>query len=204
MQSMQSKKSRVLQMGCFLSCLLSAVPAISTESIDLLNGISSASGNFEQIVREQDGYVIDRQTGVFAIERPRLFRWQISELDQLLISDGQQIYLYDELFQQVIVRDWSSNPAVNPAAILLEDIYLEEWAAVEQDGQNYHLTPLESFGSILDLHLITNQGFPEMLSIVDATGQLTEIRFTQVELEVEHEDKLFDFEIPAGVEVIYE
>ena len=174
------------------------------ESLDILNGIKSASGNFEQIIREQDGYVVDRQTGTFAMDRPRRMRWQINELDQLLVSDGEQMFLYDELFKQVIVRDWSSNPVLNPAAILLEQVDLETWASVEQAGQNFRLIPLEKFGSVLELNLTVSDDFPEQLNILDATGQITEIRFSQVEINPESDDQLFQFVIPAGVEVLYE
>lgn len=174
------------------------------QSLDFLEDVQSASGSFEQIIREQDGYIVDRQTGTFIMQRPRRLRWQISELDQLLISDGQQLFLYDELFQQVVVRDWSSDPTQNPAAILLDNINLEDWAEIEQVGDNYRLTPLANFGSILEINLSMNNSFPDMLSILDATGQTTEIRFSQLELNAEHNDELFQFEMPPGVEVIYE
>ena len=176
----------------------------SVQSLDFLEGVQSASGSFEQIIREQDGYIVDRQTGTFIMQRPRRLRWQISELDQLLISDGQQLFLYDELFQQVVVRDWSSNPAQNPAAILLDQVNLEDWAEVEQVGENYQLAPLKGFGSILEINLRLNSSFPEMLSILDATGQTTEIRFSEVEINTEHRDELFQFVMPPGVEVLYE
>ncbi len=177
------------------------------EPILILEGVESAAGEFEQIIREQDGYVVDRQTGSFVIQRPRQLRWQIAELDQLLISDGEQLYLYDELFQQVVIRQWSSNPAQNPAAILLEENDLQEWARIEQQGQNYLLTPFEDLGSILEVHLsfsTDSQDFPEQLTILDATGQTTEIRFSEVQINGEHPDELFRFQIPADVEVLYE
>jgi outer membrane lipoprotein carrier protein len=184
--------------------MVSLEAEISERPLNFLDEIQSAAGSFEQIIREQDGYVVDRQTGTFIMQRPRKLRWQISELDQLLVSDGQQLFLYDELFQQVVVRDWSSNPAENPAAILLDQIGIEEWATVEKVGQSYRLTPLKGFGSILELNLSMMDSFPEMLSILDATGQTTEIRFSQVKLNAEYKDELFRFVMPAGVEVLYE
>lgn len=187
-----------------VAAVVSVVPSVQAETIELLEGVQSASGNFEQIIREQDGYVIDRQSGTFVIDRPRRLRWQINELDQLLVSDGNQLYFYDQLFQQVVVRDWSSNPALNPAAILLEQVNLEDWANVEKAGNNYRLVPLENFGSIQELNLTLSDEFPEQLSLLDATGQITEIRFSQVELNMENESELFQFVMPEGVEVLYE
>lgn len=184
--------------------LSAEVSESSEQSLDFLEDVQSASGSFEQIIREQDGYIVDRQTGTFTMQRPRRLRWQVNELDQLLISDGRQLFLYDELFQQVVVRDWSSDPTQNPAAILLDQVDLEDWAEVEQQGQNYRLTPLQNFGSILELNLSMGNSFPDMLSILDATGQTTEIRFSQLELNAEYSDELFQFEIPPGLEVIYE
>lgn len=176
----------------------------NTENLEnLLHQLQSAQGSFEQIIREQDGYVLDRQTGTFALQQPRKLRWQISELDQLLVGDGKQIYLYDELFEQVTVRDWSSNPSVNPAAILLEDIDLENWAEVESSENVLSLRP-HNVDSILQIDLTLEQGFPQLLSMLDSTGQTTEIRFTDVELGADLAVELFEFEIPAGAEVIYE
>ena len=170
-----------------------------------IRAIQSATGQFEQIIREQDGYVLDRQTGMFAIERPRKLHWQISELDQLLVGDGQQLYLYDELFEQVIVRDWSSDPSKNPAAILLEDIDLADWASLETTDQSLKLIPnSDGLASILEIELIMNGSFPSLLTLLDATGQSTEIRFSDVDVDIELAPELFEFEIPSGVEVIYE
>jgi len=169
-----------------------------------LSQLQSVQGDFEQIIREQDGYVLDRQTGAFALQRPRKLSWQVSELDQLLVSDGEQLYLYDELFEQVIIRDWSSDPTINPAAILLDNINLEEWATVEASGQGIKLTPLHGSSPILEIELIMAGQFPEMLRLLDTTGQVTEIRFTNLDLDTELAADLFTFEIPSGTEVIYE
>ena len=189
-----------------LSAQESAVDKLEISEIETaIRAIQSATGQFEQIIREQDGYVLDRQTGMFALERPRKLHWQISELDQLLIGDGQQLYLYDELFEQVIVRDWSSDPSMNPAAILLEDIDLADWASLETTGQSLKLIPKASgMVSILEIELIMNGSFPSLLTLLDATGQSTEIRFSDVDLDTELAPELFEFEIPSGVEVIYE
>ena len=175
-----------------------------SEIESVISALTTARGEFEQIIREQDGYVLDRQTGSFALERPRKLHWQISELDQLLIGDGEQLYLYDELFEQVIIREWSSDPSLNPAAILLEDIRLQDWARVETAGNNLKLIPTGDIAAILEIELSMSQGFPNMLTLLDTTGQTTEIRFSEVEQNIELEPELFRFDIPSGVEVIYE
>ena len=87
---------------------------------------------------------------------------------------------------------------------MLDQVNLEDWAEVEQVGENYQLAPLKGFGSILEINLRLNSSFPEMLSILDATGQTTEIRFSEVEINTEHRDELFQFVMPPGVEVLYE
>ena len=148
--------------------------------------------------------MLDRQTGSFALERPRKLHWQISELDQLLVGDGEQLYLYDELFEQVIIREWSSDPSLNPAAILLEDIRLQDWARVESSNNSLKLIPTGSIAAILEIELVMDQGFPSRLTLLDTTGQSTEIRFSEVEQNIELEPELFIFDIPSGVEVIYE
>jgi len=195
---------KVIQLPCLLITAIWSVSSVQAQTLELLQGIQSASGVFEQIIREQDGYLVDRQSGTFVIDRPRRLRWEINELDQLLVSDGSQLYFYDQLFQQVVVRDWSSNPALNPAAILLDQVDLEDWAEVERVGNNYRLVPLKNFGSIQELNLTFSDEFPELLSLLDVTGQITEIHFSQVVLNKTNEDTLFEFVMPEGVEVLYE
>lgn len=195
---------KVIQLPCLLITAIWSVSSVQAQTLELLQGIQSASGVFEQIIREQDGYLVDRQSGTFVIDRPRRLRWEINELDQLLVSDGSQLYFYDQLFQQVVVRDWSSNPALNPAAILLDQVDLEDWAEVERVGNNYKLVPLKNFGSIQELNLTFSDEFPELLSLLDVTGQITEIHFSQVVLNKTNEDTLFEFVMPEGVEVLYE
>ena len=191
------------------SCLVLAQDNIESE-IEIseiesaIKALTTARGEFEQIIREQDGFVLDRQTGSFALERPRKLHWQISELDQLLVGDGEQLYLYDELFEQVIIREWSSDPSLNPAAILLEDIRLQDWARVESSNNSLKLIPTGSIAAILEIELVMDQGFPSRLTLLDTTGQSTEIRFSEVEQNIELEPELFIFDIPSGVEVIYE
>lgn len=171
---------------------------------DQLEQLGSASGQFEQMIREQDGYLLDRQTGSFNLQKPRQLRWHIKELDQLLVSDGEVLYLYDELFQQVTLREWSSDPAVNPAAILLDDIWLGDWANVSKEAGSYLLQPFGRATSIRSIELQMEQGFPSVLRLEDFSGQVTEIRFSDVVLNEPQEASLFEFEIPAGVEVIYD
>lgn len=210
-----SRHSLIRRLGfstlVFASCITfaqddsgAAAEAEISEIESVISALTTARGEFEQIIREQDGYVLDRQTGSFALERPRKLHWQISELDQLLIGDGEQLYLYDELFEQVIIREWSSDPSLNPAAILLEDIRLQDWARVETAGNNLKLIPTGDIAAILEIELSMSQGFPTMLTLLDTTGQTTEIRFSEVEQNVELEPELFRFDIPSGVEVIYE
>ena len=169
-----------------------------------LDAIQSASGQFEQMIREDDGYLIDRQTGTFSLQKPRQLRWDISELDQLLVSNGETLYLYDELFQQVTVRNWSSDPLVNPAALLLDDIWLGDWAAVSRSGESWLIEPFGRTTSIREIRLQMQQGFPSLLLLEDFSGQVTEIRFSQVEQNIDLDSSQFGFEIPAGTEVIYD
>ena len=121
-----------------------------------------------------------------------------------MVGDGEQIYLYDELFKQVIIREWSSDPSLNPAAILLEDIQLQDWAVLESAGQRLTLTPKGNLAAILEIQLVMEGSFPSLLTMLDTTGQTTEIRFSNVDVDIELAPELFIFDIPSGVEVIYE
>lgn len=165
--------------------------------------LTSVSGQFVQEVREADGYLVDRQEGSFSLQRPRLLRWDVPAQDQLLISDGESIYLYDALFDQVTVRPWSSDPAVNPIALLLDDVYLADWAQVTEEGDEILIVPFGHQTNILQIRVRMEGNFPSSMTVGDTTGQVSEIYFIDVVHGVVIDPEQFQFQIPPGVEVIY-
>lgn len=189
----------------------------------LVDGLESYSADFTQKTYEQDGYLLDEQTGQIFFAPPGRLRWEAKEpYLQTLVADGETIHLYDPDLNQVTVRPWSDDAAQNPAAVFVSkqdlsshflikkgavgDSAFGESAAYEgfatAASQVFELTPLSPNSSITGLTIRFDLDTPVAMEILDTLGQRTKIEFSNAQLGTELDQALFMFSIPEGAEVI--
>src|SRR5690606_3793823 len=93
-----------------LSIFLLASTATANESAllelhELLSETKSLQGKFNQVTRDEQGQMVEENTGTFAIKRPGLLRWHIEKpFEQLLVSDGESLWVYDPDLEQVTIN----------------------------------------------------------------------------------------------------
>lgn len=64
--------------------------------------------DFAQIVTAKNGKRPQQSTGVMMFSRPGKFRWQIERpYSQLLVGDGEKVWIYDPDLRQVTVKRWA-------------------------------------------------------------------------------------------------
>ena len=67
--------------------------------------VTSATGSFSQYTVNNQGRTQPAQTGVFSFQRPGKFKWAVQKpYEQLVISDGRQVFQYDPDLAQVTER----------------------------------------------------------------------------------------------------
>ena len=153
----------------------------------------------------------DRETaGELALKRPGLFRWHTDEpMEQLLVSDGKQVWLYDPDLEQVTIQSLDQRLTHTPALLLSGD--------VSQIRENFEITFKEG-GSVVDfilkpkskdtlfdsLRLSFRNGVLNDMQLIDSIGQRTNILFMNVKMNEPLDNKQFSFEIPEGADVIQE
>lgn len=174
------------------------------------DGLDSLHARFDQRVISSDGKVQDGSSGEVWLRRPGLFRWEYGgDFPEWVIADGKNIWIYDEVLEQVTVRN-QSDVAVNSPLTLLTDLaQLDGQFEVRESGQveQFQLLELRSrspeseFERIL-LGLADN--ILQLMIMEDAFGLRTEIRFQQVERNPELNPELFTFEPPESADVIGE
>ena len=82
-------------------------------------GIRSFSGRFTQEDRQKDGKVLQAQ-GQVAYERPGRMRWNYEPPnEQLVVTDGRSVWLYDPLLDNVTVQPLEEVTQGTPLAFLL-------------------------------------------------------------------------------------
>ncbi|MFA5521461.1 MAG: outer membrane lipoprotein carrier protein LolA [Castellaniella sp.] len=204
---------------CFFGLLLAAsfaVPlsASAAPAADPLAGfvaqVQSAQGHFEQM-RELEGAPVadSRQSGQFAFERPGKFRWAVElPFEQLIVSDGRQLYQYDPDLAQVIERDADTALGASPAAILFGTGELGEAfelsARPDAEGLRWvRVTPRTPDAGFVHADLGFQDNIPRRLRLLDAFGQTSRIDFSQTELNPALPPALFDFQAPEGADIVH-
>jgi chaperone LolA len=69
-----------------------------------LDGITSFRAEFRQTVTNAAGLQTESAEGTVALARPGRFRWDYRVPEQLIVSDGTTVWLFDADLAQVTVR----------------------------------------------------------------------------------------------------
>jgi outer membrane lipoprotein carrier protein len=89
--------------------------------------VTSATGSFSQYTVNNQGRTQPAQTGVFSFQRPGKFKWAVQKpYEQLVISDGRQVFQFDPDLAQVTERKVDAAIGTSPAAILFGSGSLEQ------------------------------------------------------------------------------
>lgn len=174
----------------------------------------NARGEFTQQAIRSSGRAAPRLSGRFAFERPGRFRWQVDRpYEQIIVADGQTLYLYDVDLQQVSLRPVGEALGSTPAALLFgqgdlaRDFALAELGELGESGDRKGLVWLEAQPRSREagferIQLAFRQGLPVEMQVRDALGQVTQFVFSGIERNRPLDPELFRFTPPPGVDVI--
>ena len=166
------------------------------------------SADFEQRVSDQSGRLLETSGGVMAMQKPDRFRWHYTgAFEQLIVADGQRVWIHDLELEQVTVKDQQLTAHNSPFYALSDPQRLEQDYHLEDRGQINGLSliallPKDPQGEIEWVELGFRDRLLERVVIHDALGQQTSIRFSRQQLNLPLEDSAFQFSPPAGVDVI--
>ena len=172
------------------------------------NGLESLHARFDQQIINADGLVEEKSSGQLWIAHPNRFRWEYGgDFPELVVADGDKVWLYDEMLEQVTIRQQSSLTADSPLTLLTDLSQLDVQFAVRELGDDSGLDLLElrahnpesQFERIL-LGLVDDKVL--LMAMEDAFGLRTEIRFKDIKRNPQLNDELFHFTPPEGVDVI--
>jgi outer membrane lipoprotein carrier protein len=147
-------------------------------------------------------------SGSVLLSRPGKFRWQIEKpYPQLMVGDGQKVWLYDPDLNQVTVRKIGEALDGTPAALLAGDNAIEKRFTLSDGGKADGLDWVEAVPKSKDASFARIRlGFRgEVLAAMemqDNFGQTTDIRFASVERNPAIAAQQFRFVPPAGADVV--
>ncbi|WP_085314573.1 outer membrane lipoprotein chaperone LolA [Derxia lacustris] len=201
---------RALAAGCVALATLCASPA-QAGALDQLKaftaGTKTARGDFVQRI-ERGGAAARSQSGTFAFARPGKFRWSYAKpFEQLLVADGQKLWIYDKDLDQVTVRKLGSALGDSPAAILFGSNDLERNFTLKETGEHDGLDWLDATPKLKDssferVSIGFRDGLPQVMELRDAFGQVSRLSFGKIERNPALPAETFIFTPPKGAEVL--
>jgi outer membrane lipoprotein carrier protein len=194
----------VLALGVF-------VGAAHADALDTLRqfvrDVQSGRAAFTQTVTSAKG---DRQkvsSGSFEFARPNRFRFGYAKpYEQLIVSDGQKVWIYDADLNQVTVRRFSQALGATPAALLAGAALDKEFELAAQparDGLDWvQATPRQTDGAFQSMRIGFRGPTLAAVEILDSFGQRSLLQFSDFAANVAIPEQNFRFVPPSGADVI--
>lgn len=191
--------------------LCGAAFAAHADAVDTLREfvreVKSGKSQFTQTVTSPDGAKKKTSSGSFEFARPNRFRFAYAKpFEQVIVADGQKVWIYDADLNQVSSRKLSAAIGATPAALLAggnleKDFELSalpaadglEWAAAR---------PKAKEGSFESLKIGFRGKELAALEIVDSFGQRSLLQFSQFKPNAATAADAFRFVVPKGADVV--
>lgn len=170
--------------------------------------LSTFSADFTQTLYDDDSEPLQSSSGSLQIKRPGRFYWRYELPDrQDIVADGTTLWFYDHELEQVTVSPVDERLAGTPLALLTGTTPLAEQFAIQvlgaAEGVDWlQLTPRETGSDFEVVYLGLDAAGIVAMELEDSFGQVTQIRFSDVQSNQPISDEVFDFTAPDGVDVI--
>jgi len=171
-----------------------------------LDSSRGARGEFTQTVIARNGRKPQQSSGSFAFLRPGKFRWVYEKpYAQLLVSDGEKFWSYDQDLNQVTVKKIGQALGATPAALLAGES-LDKNFVLKDDGASDGIefvaaTPKGEDATFEHIRIGLAGALPRVMEIHDNFGQITLLRFTRFASNPDLPASTFHFVPPKGADV---
>jgi outer membrane lipoprotein carrier protein len=175
-----------------------------------LQSTRTLKADFAQTVVSRGGRKPQESSGTVAILRPGKLRWQIRKpYPQLIVGDGEKIWIHDQELKQVTVRKAGQAISGSPAALLAGKNELERDFVLGEAGNADGLAwveavPRQNESGFERVRLGFAGGDLKAMELHDSFGQTTHIRFTNLQRNVALPESTFRFVPPPGADVVGE
>lgn len=182
--------------------------AAAARLTDLLKPLQTYSASFDQQILDASGNRLQEAQGQMWLSRPGKFRWEVeAPYRQVVVSDGESVYLYDPDLEQVSVQPLDTRVTHTPALLLsgsADELTSNYDVSRQQQGitETFTLLPRTPDTLFESLKMTFQSERLSMLQMAGSIGQRTAIRFDDIEINPEIEASNFTFEIPEGADVI--
>jgi len=174
---------------------------------EFVQEVKSGRAAFTQVASSADGARKKTSSGNFEFQRPNRFRFSYTKpFEQLIVADGQKVWIYDTDLNQASSRKLSQALGATPAALLAGGSLEQDFVLSSEpsrDGLDWALaTPRAKDGAFQQLRVGFRGKTLAAVEILDGFGQRSLLQFTRFEPNVPLAAELFRFTPPAGADVI--
>lgn len=200
---------RIFLAACFLLFFQGAQAASIERFQSHLRTTQAAKADFEQKVFDKSGKVVQESKGNFSFLRPGRFRWAYVKPPQLIVGDGERVWIHDADLNQVTVRKAARVLGATPAALLagasdLEKSFVLTDAGAKDGLEWLEAKPREKESGFERIRLGLSATGVEAMELVDHFGQTTMLRFSNMVRNPQFDAGTFRFTPPKGADVLGE
>jgi len=173
-----------------------------------IESLDSFEASFEQTLYDTDDQPLGKSVGTIKLKRPARFIWKYSSPEpQLILADGERIWMYDEDLDQVTVNDMDDRINGTPLQLLMNAAPLSDGFDIETLGKSdgidwFGLTPITQSSDFEQVFIGLRGATIAAFELRDNFGQATQIIISDFEKDIQFDDALFTFDVPEGVDVI--
>jgi len=195
----------------FLSLVAATASAADTARARLdafSKGLTSVSASFEQQVSDATSGKTKISRGTLSLKAPRQFRWDTTTpYKQLIVADGEKVWIYDPDLEQVTVRAQGTEEAHSPLTVLTDLSQLDRDFTTSEQGEHDGQVWLRLKSKDKEPQFeYADLGFDQtgLASMVfkDTFDNSTQIRFSGWQRNAKLAPDLFKFTPPKGVDVV--
>jgi outer membrane lipoprotein carrier protein len=191
-------------MGCLW---FGAAQADAVQSLrDFVRDTRSGQATFTQTVTSPDGRK-KLSSGSFEFERPNRFRFAyLKPFEQLIVSDGQKVWVHDVDLNQVTVRRLDRARGSTPAALLAGAELDKAFDFSNQPSSGgidwVQAAPRQKDGTLQWMRVGFRGKELAAVELLDSFGQRSLLQFSGYAANVALPAQAFRFTPPAGADVI--
>lgn len=177
---------------------------------EFFQSTTSMRALFHQTVLDSKGRKVQEVNGSMQLQRPGKFHWDYYKpYLQLIVGDGEKVWLYDPELNQVSVRTLDKALGSSPAALLAGDKEIEKTFVLNNEGLQDGLewvsaTPKNTESGFERVFLGFKESQLQEMELHDNFGHITVIEFSKLERNPKLEPQSFHFVPPAGADVVGE
>ena len=197
--------------ACLLASLVWFAASARADTVDTLREfvreVKSGRAVFTQVISSADGQKKRSSSGSFEFERPNRFRFAYTKpFEQLIVSDGQKVWIHDVDLNQVSVRRLSQALGATPAALLAGASLDKEFELAAQPSEGgidwVQATPRQKDGAFQSMRIGFRGKDLAAVEILDAFGQRSRLDFSQYAANAPIPEASFRFVPPKGADVV--